>query len=153
MENIPIFEHFWLITAVLVGFGNAIMFKINSFKQIAVGNITSTEANKLIVWWLVCVVVPCVGLWYLQSSSGQPFQIDFMVWESINKYLAVILVSILWAALLVWVFVYNGASKLVKLATLSHSGTSYINLKTSHIKLVVLLAVSSGIIALFIPRS
>ena len=101
--SLIIFEYFWLITALFVGLGNVVMFKINSLKQIAAGNITRDETNKFIKWWLAWVLIPCIAFWILQTSPGHPTQVDFMSWGSNNKYLAMALIIVLWTSLLIWV--------------------------------------------------
>lgn len=148
-----ILEYFWLITALFVGLGNAVMFKLNSSKQIVAGNITRDETNKLIKWWLAWVCIPCIALWILQASSGQPLQVDFMSWKSKNKFLAMALMFVLWMSLLIWVFIYNGAFSLIKLSKISSSSLPGFHIATWHVKMLAIIVVISGVIALFLPRT
>ena len=145
-------EHLWLITGLVAGIGNAVIFKFHSRTHIARGHISKDEANKLILGWLFWISVPCLIFWTLQPEIDTPKMVIFMFWAPPNQYYAIALMLALWTTLLVWVFRFKGASALIKLGMLSNSGKGDFRPSTRQVKVMVSLCVASGIAAMVLAN-
>jgi hypothetical protein len=112
MMNSTFLQHFWLLCGIWCGGLNALMTWFRLRRNLSKGLYTEVEVNSFAKNLALWIFVPCVFLWVLQLSIGPDAKPFFVTWPSPQKYLATSLQIFIWIALLYWIFLRNGATRL-----------------------------------------
>ncbi len=146
-----LFDHFWLICGIWVGFGSYIMGKVRSKEFIQNGELLEAEANKYLVRFSLWIFVPSVFFWLLQFSAGSGVGVDFLSWPDPQKSVALAILICLWTYLIVWTLFLGGAVPLGKCMRLISNFPKSM-LTPIAVKIIVSIVVFSGIASLFMQR-
>ncbi len=113
------FTYFWLLCALWVGGGGAIMFHSQLKPHVAAGLVEARAEKRFVVGWALWMTGPAIGFWLLQMTmSGAPSP-QYMTWPEPQRSVAVGLTVVCWAALLWWVWLSDGAVTLATVAWVS----------------------------------
>lgn len=146
-----VFDHFWLICGVWIGFGSFLMGKFRSRELIKNGEFSEAEANKYLITSSLWFFIPSVVFWLLQLSAGSGVGVDFLMWPDPQKSSALFIIVCLWTYLLVWTYFLGGAAPLGKCMRLISNFPKSM-LTPIAVKGIVGIAVISGVASLFMPR-
>ncbi len=105
-------QHFWLFLGLWCGVVNSLFVWFRLQKRASVGGYTSAQANAFALILGAVVLLPMLVFWGLQQSAVSAPNPNFLTWPNPQKPLALGLQVALWAAMLYWVFVKNGAQVL-----------------------------------------
>ncbi|HTA66305.1 MAG TPA: hypothetical protein VK753_12450 [Xanthomonadaceae bacterium] len=132
---------FWLICGALCGLLFAWRMRARFRRRIPTGA-TAEEAISFTRGWALWIFLPCVAFWLLRQSIGAEALPFCDEWPNPQRTIALSLQVFLWAALLYWVFVKDGATTLSKFMSIAGSGNP------TAFKAVCVVAVLAGSVAL-----
>ena len=140
-------QHFWLLCGLWCGLLGAGYARYQLRKGIEAGEFTKEEVRSFTFKTALWVLVPCLVLWFLQLSISSDSTPQYFLWPRPQRYLALALQVFVWAALLYWVFLRDGASTLSRYARAARRSESLFNSPLA-IKLGAIAVVLAGTAAL-----
>ena len=108
----------WLF-AGLVGLANALYFRMRLQAAIDARTIVRAEALGFVRGFALWFSVPCAALWVLQLTVAGPAVSNFLTWPWPQKGVALVIVFYVFAALVRWTFLADGADVLSRILVAS----------------------------------
>jgi hypothetical protein len=143
-------QYFWLICGLWVGVFGALYFRYQASKLPLPQEVSIQEVNRFAKGWAIAIVTPSVLLWLLQLTIRAASNPQFLSWPSPQKWVAISLMIACWLALLYWVWLAAGATRLSQMASLYQAYLpQYVRTPTTF-KILSLLVVTSGVLSLAI---
>lgn len=142
--------NFWLLCGLLCGPGNALYLRLRLQPYIASGELAKGEVNSFAVRLGLWILLPCLMLWLLQWSAGPEATADMLEWPNPQRGIAIALQVFVWAALVYWLFLNNGATTLSRY---SRYHWFFAGVPPVIFKLLGAAAVLGGLAALLVGRA
>ncbi len=143
-------KHFWLICGLWVGIGGALFGYLKAKPLIITGKLSVIEVRGFLNGFALWILIPSILFWGLQLSVGTN-EIEFMVWPTPQKEIALTILISVWVALLGWTWFFGGAKTLSKYLPIIGVWPSFM-LKEGVIKVMAILVVMAGYFGLVVGR-
>jgi hypothetical protein len=143
-----VFKYFWFLCGIWCGIGNGAFFWYRLPSAVESGAATRDEAKTFCLSLGLWILIPCFALGLLQESIDVESLPFFPLWPEPQRMIALGIQIFLWAALLYWIFLKNGAdltARLMSLAKVRHVQ----RYSPTIIKLISVAVVIAGTVSYF----
>jgi hypothetical protein len=147
LELLTMSQYFWLICGAWCGILGAFYTRFRLRKHITSGDFTDAEVKSFTRGYALWIFLPCVAFWLLQQSIGSNAPPAYFKWSGPQKVVAISLQVFLWAALLYWVFLREGADTLSRFLQAEKSSSNWLYHPVAF-KVGAIAAVLGGLAAL-----
>ena len=144
MTQFPMYRYFWLICGVWCGIVGAGYLRFLLRKKIEAGEFSREEVWSFTRRSALWIFLPCLALWLLQQSAGSDAALEYLKWPFPQRMAALALQAFVWAALLYWVFLKDGAKTLARYIQAT-SGRSRWSASPAAVKIGAIVVVAAGI--------
>jgi hypothetical protein len=146
-------QYFWLICGLWVGVVGALYLRYQASKLPLPHGMSIQEVNRFAKGWAMAILTPSLLFWLLQLTIGVSSNPQLLSWPSPQKWIAIGLTIACWLALLYWVWLAAGATRLSQMASIWQAYLpEYVRTPTAF-KILSLVVITSGVFSLAIAFS